>query len=83
MYRYSVRDTTDWIAEGNTIQSFADGKAFDALRRQRNYYLRQTDWWSSSDRTMTPEQIAYRQALRDLPSNVTDIDKVFWPDKPE
>ena len=54
MYRYSVRDTTewvvrvseinndpeiiaadaqevlDWIAEGNTIQSFADGKAFDA-----------------------------------------------------
>jgi len=106
MYRYSVRDTTewvirvsevnndpeiiaadaqevlDWIAEGNTIQSFADGQAFDALRRQRNYYLRQTDWWASSDRTMTSEQIAYRQALRDLPANTEDPLNPTWPIRP-
>lgn len=25
----------------------------------------------------------YRQALRDLPSNITDVDSVTWPEKPE
>jgi len=48
----------------------------------RRDLLLETDVWALSDRTMTAEQTAYRQALRDItdqdgfPANVT------WPTKP-
>lgn len=66
--------------------------ALDLLRVERNKLLTQTDWWAVPDRTMTPQQIAYRQALRDLPNNSTprltannqlDKSSVTWPVKPE
>ena len=62
------------------------------LRRERDKLLAETDWMAVSDRTMTQQQIAYRQALRDLPDNSTptltvngELDKssVTWPVKPE
>lgn len=43
------------------------------LRQQRNQKLAQSDWMAVSDRTMTPEQIAYRQSLRDMPANNLDV----------
>jgi len=54
------------------------------LRSYRNMLLVDTDWWASSDLTMTAEQTAYRQALRDITShanwpNLLDSD---WPTKP-
>lgn len=42
------------------------------LRSIRDEKLEETDVYGLSDRTMTPEMIAYRQALRDLPSSITD-----------
>ncbi len=54
----------------------------EKVRETRNKLLAETDWWASSDLTITQEQIAYRQALRDItiqdgfPFNVT------WPTKP-
>jgi hypothetical protein len=62
------------------------------LRRERDKLLAETDWMAVSDRTMTQQQIAYRQALRDLPDNSTptltttgELDKssVTWPVKPK
>jgi|DEB0MinimDraft_6_1074348.scaffolds.fasta_scaffold130256_1 hypothetical protein len=52
------------------------------LRSKRNQLLTETDWWAASDRTMTDEQTAYRQALRDLPANTTDPANPVWPTKP-
>lgn len=52
------------------------------LRQQRNWLLAETDWWASSDLTMTSEQTAYRQALRDITDNATSLDDVTWPTKP-
>lgn len=61
------------------------------LRRERDKRLAETDWWAVADRTMTQEQIDYRQALRDLPLNSTptldeagrlDLTSVNWPVKP-
>ena len=52
------------------------------LREKRDELLAETDWWASSDRTMTAEQTAYRQALRDLPANTTDPENPVWPTKP-
>lgn len=52
------------------------------LREERDRRLAQTDWWAVADRTMTAEQTAYRQALRDVPANYTSLDDVVWPTKP-
>lgn len=52
------------------------------LREERNRRLAETDWWASSDLTMTSAQTAYRQALRDIPASATSLDDVTWPTKP-
>jgi len=61
------------------------------LRVERDRLIAETDWWVLPDRTPTSEQLAYRQALRDLPDNsspVLDptssigISGVSWPEKP-
>ena len=52
------------------------------LRAERDRRLAETDWWAVSDRTMTSEQTAYRQALRDITTTATSLDDVVWPTKP-
>lgn len=52
------------------------------LRAERNQRLANTDWWASSDLTMTAEQTAYRQALRDITETYTSLDDVVWPEVP-
>ena len=54
-----------------------------AIILERNAELVATDWWGVSDRTMTTEQAAYRQALRDIPSQAGFPTNVTWPTKPE
>ena len=55
----------------------------ERLRQKRNVLLKQTDWWVFSDSPEpTHEQLAYRQALRDLPANTTDPENPVWPTKP-
>lgn len=62
------------------------------LREERDRLIAETDWWASSDITMTQARTDYRQALRDLPSTegsnaAIDSDGrltgVTWPTKPE
>ena len=52
------------------------------LREERNLRLAETDWWASSDLTMTSAQTTYRQALRDITDSATSLDDVTWPTKP-
>ena len=52
------------------------------LRAERDRKLAATDWWAVADRTMTAEQTAYRQALRDITNSYTSLDDVVWPTKP-
>jgi len=61
------------------------------LRIERDRLIAETDWWVLPDRTPTSEQLAYRQALRDLPENSTPvldpttrlgISGFDWPIKP-
>ena len=53
-------------------------------RSKRTDLLAATDWWAVGDRTMTAEERAYRQALRDLTShsNWPDLQDADWPTKP-
>ena len=52
------------------------------LRILRNQKLSATDWWASSDRTMTVAQKEYRQALRDITKNATSVSDAVFPNKP-
>ena len=53
------------------------------LRAERDRRIAQTDWWASSDLTMSTERTAYRQALRDITKSYNSLDDVVWPTKPE
>lgn len=53
------------------------------LRVVRDEKLAETDWWASSDLTMSAERTAYRQALRDITDTYSSLDDVVWPTKPE
>ena len=52
------------------------------LREERDRLITETDWWASSDLTMTSAQTTYRQALRDITKSATSLDDVTWPTKP-
>ena len=52
------------------------------LRAERNMKLVETDWWASSDLTMTDAQKKYRQDLRDITKTYDSLEKVKWPTKP-
>jgi uncharacterized membrane protein len=55
------------------------------LRKKRNKLLEKTDWWGTSDNTMTAEQTQYRQDLRDITNGLTTVEEVNaveFPTKP-
>ena len=76
--------TAEKIAEIEAYQrDVAPVLQMDELRRQRDQLLAETDWWVFPDSPeATAEQLAYRQALRDLPTNTTDPANPVWPTKP-
>ena len=64
------------------IDEFEAAEPMRLLREERNRKLAETDWWASSDLTMTQAQTDYRQALRDITSSATSLEDVTWPEKP-
>jgi hypothetical protein len=65
-------------------QSLLDAEQAEVNRNYRDRLMYETDWWATSDRTMTAEQTAYRQLLRDISShaNWPHLDEADWPTKP-
>jgi hypothetical protein len=64
------------------IEELKAAQPMKLLRVERDRLIAETDWWVLPDRTPTDEQLAYRQALRDLPANTTDPTNPVWPTKP-
>ena len=52
------------------------------LREERDRLIGLTDWWASSDLTMSSAQTKYRQDVRDITKSATSLDDVSWPEKP-
>ena len=79
-------DPSDWGTDWATVSAKKDeltaAEPMKALREERNRRIAETDWWASSDLTMTDAQTAYRQALRDITESATSLDDVTWPTKP-
>lgn len=67
-----------------TIEMIPNHEAAFSVRGKRNALLAETDWWAGSDLTMTAEQTAYRQALRDITAhaNFPYLEETDWPVKP-
>jgi hypothetical protein len=78
---------SDWGFTWTELKSKSDeleaAAPLKALRAERDRLIASTDWWASSDLTMTAEQSAYRQALRDITETYSSLEDVVWPVKPE
>ena len=75
-------DGLTWDAINTKKTELEGAEPLKLLREERDAKLAETDWWASSDLTMTAEQTAYRQALRDITDTYSSLDDVVWPTKP-
>tara|TARA_Y100000996_G_C22430861_1_gene605598 strand:- start:78 stop:461 length:384 start_codon:yes stop_codon:yes gene_type:complete len=77
----------DWGTTWSAVKAKSDelkaAEPMKLLRAERDIRLAVTDWWASSDLTMSDARTAYRQALRDITDSATSLDDVTWPTKPE
>jgi hypothetical protein len=69
----------------------AGTRALANLREQRNIKLAETDIWGLADFTMSVEMTAYREKLRNLPTEydtsdssalTENLSNLVWPTKP-
>ena len=80
---------TTWSAVSAKKTELINAEPMRLLREERDSRLAATDWWASSDLTMSSDRKTYRQALRDLPANQSPtidgegaLKNVTWPTKP-
>lgn len=71
-----------WTQVSNKMTELENAEPLRLLRVERDKKLAETDWWASSDLTMTTAQTNYRQLLRDITNTYTSLDDVVWPTKP-
>ena len=78
--------TVDWTVTDKTADETTEYDTSKAAenRHIRGELLKDTDWWATSDRTMTQEQRNYRTSLRDITthSNWPNLNGDDWPIKP-
>lgn len=71
---------------GSTILNEPEPSAEQAMisiRRKRDLLLAKSDWTQVIDSPVDQQAWAdYRQALRDLPANITDYKNTVWPVAP-
>ena len=71
-----------WNAVETKLNELNAAEPMKLLREERDRLIALTDWWASSDLTMTDAQTAYRQALRDITEDYNSLDDVTWPTAP-
>ena len=64
-------------------QARLDDETAERNRNKRNDLLSATDYFALTDVTMDAAMTTYRQALRDLPANTTDLENPLWPTPPQ
>ena len=64
------------------VRDYTDLELSEMLRGKRDFLLEQTDKFAMADRTINPDMINYRQALRDLTDQPEFPRNVTWPIKP-
>ena len=81
----AVKDTVPTQdANGNWVLGWSTSTLSEKeVRILRNKLLADTDWWAVSDRVITEAEVAYRQALRDIPQQEGFPETITWPAEPE
>ena len=88
--------TLEWIDENQTKPTLEEltnnheqlvaSQPLKNLREERNTRLAEVDWVFSTDYQIPDDKrgvwIAYRRALRELPSTTEDPTNPVWPEKP-
>ena len=80
-----ITEITDYAEIDAEVIRLQAAYPLKALRLKRDALLAETDWWASSDLTMSAKRKSYRQALRDLPKGLTTeelVNNVTWPPNP-
>jgi hypothetical protein len=81
-----VDGTVTLVSDPAKVQA-KTAQAWTALRAKRNQLLAACDWTQLQDAHLSAEKKSawanYRQALRDLPEEVQDLDAVEWPVSPK
>jgi len=67
-------------AEEQAWEAGADARAAAQVREERDAKLAECDWMANSDVTMSDAWRTYRQALRDVPSQLPGV--ITWPTEP-
>lgn len=79
-------DKPAWSEVSDKIISKITENEYRPVRKTRDRLLQECDWTVGIDSPLSDDKKeewkTYRQALRDLPSTLTDVEKVFWPVKP-
>ena len=79
-------NSADWGITWSQVETkqseLTAAEPMKALRAERDRLIAATDWWASSDLTMTDAQKSYRQALRDITDDANSLDDVTWPTAP-
>ena len=83
------RETSTYVIETIPQEELDRAREFEwrGIREERNLLLAECDYMIikafEAGTTLSDEWIAYRQALRDLPSTSDTPGGIVWPDKPE
>ena len=78
-----------WTYDGKTFKTnvieLTPEQKLNALRTERNKFLRMSDWTQNRDVTLSNDADwkTYRQALRDITKDYKSLEDVKWPEKPE
>tara|TARA_R100000541_G_scaffold55124_1_gene63853 strand:+ start:1532 stop:1807 length:276 start_codon:yes stop_codon:yes gene_type:complete len=78
--QFSAQEETDRDAEEVTWAAGAAERQSAQVRKERDAKLAACDWRASSDVTLSSQWRTYRQALRDVPSQLPGA--ITWPTEP-
>ena len=80
MVQFTAAEETVRDAEEQAWSDGANDRAAVDVREERDAKLTATDWRASSDVTLSTAWRDYRQALRDVPSQLPGA--ITWPTEP-
>lgn len=78
----TITKTPELITESWEIVPFSTDFLAASIKSKRTGLLAATDCYALSDRPMSAEMTAYRQALRDLPEQAGFPTDITWPIRP-
>ena len=90
-YSYTYRDGVEeingkWYTKytiGQRDKAPIDKQHEENMRRQRDNFIKESDWRAVCDRQLEPEWKEYRQALRDISEQEGFPHDVEWPVDPD